>query len=204
MKYHRLLPPHFWVDVHVCKNFGLPRIPFLGLPKLLLSATILVELGLWEIPHSGYISPEAMVAGLSVLTSLERLLIEFESPQSRPDPRGRRPPPPTRTLLPVLTVVCFKGVSEYLEDLVAWIDAPLLEYLHITFFQQLIFDTPQLNQFISRTPKFKTQDEADVVFSEPGVSVTLPQTFEFRRRAQDSNLVRTVIFAGSVSGSGLQ
>jgi hypothetical protein len=39
----------------------LDRIPFPGLPKLLLSATHLVHLDLWRIPHSGYISPEAMV-----------------------------------------------------------------------------------------------------------------------------------------------
>ena len=66
----------------------------------------------------------------------------------------------------------FKGVSEYLDDLVAGIDAPLLDYLHITFFYQLIFDTPQLTQFISRTPKFKAYDGAYVQFSDRDVSVT--------------------------------
>ena len=35
----------------------LDRIPFPGLPKLLLSATHLVVLNLWGIPHSGYIPP---------------------------------------------------------------------------------------------------------------------------------------------------
>ena len=43
-------------------------IPFLGLPKLLLSTTHLIELNLNIIPHSGYISPEEMVAALSTLT----------------------------------------------------------------------------------------------------------------------------------------
>ena len=33
------------------------------------------------------------------------------------------------------------------------------------FFDQLIFDTPQLTQFINRTPNFKARDEARVVFS---------------------------------------
>ncbi|KAN0109365.1 hypothetical protein V8E52_009337 [Russula decolorans] len=41
---------------------GRHGIPFPGLPKLLLSATHLVQLWLANIPHSGYISPEAMVA----------------------------------------------------------------------------------------------------------------------------------------------
>jgi hypothetical protein len=152
-------------------------IPFPGLPKLLLSATHLVDLTLWRIPHSGYISPEAMVGCLSALTSLERLDIQFESPQSRPG-KSRRPPTPTRTLLPSLAELWFSGVSEYLEDLMARIDVPLLGFLHITFFHQLIFDTPQLAQFISRTPKFKAHDEARVVFFDCQVSVTLPKAFD--------------------------
>ena len=157
----------------------LTRIPFPGLPKLLSSATHLVSLTLWKIPHSGYISPEAMVACLSVLTRLKALEIRFLSPQSRPDRKSRRPPPPTRVLLPALTCLWFEGVSEYLEDLVARTDAPLLKNLWITFFHQLIFDTPQLTQFIRRTPKLagKTHDEARVFFSKSNASVVLsPQT----------------------------
>ena len=149
----------------------LDYIPFPGLPKLLLSATHLVDLQLRYIPHSGYFSPEAIVTSLSALTSLEALKIEFKYPRSRPD-RRRRPPPPTRTLLPALTEFLFQGVSEYLEDLVTRIDAPLLRYLDITFFYQLIFDTPQLTQFISRTPKFKACDHARVRFSHLGVWVS--------------------------------
>jgi hypothetical protein len=66
----------------------------------------------------------------------------------------------------------FYGVSEYLEDFVARVDAPLLEFLYIKFFHQLLFDTPQLALFISRTPKFQTHDklEARVYFPSPNVS----------------------------------
>jgi hypothetical protein len=158
----------------------LDRISFPGLPKLLLSATHLVHLRLGTIPHSGYIPPQAMATCLTVLTMLESLLIEFESFRCRPDRRSRRPrpPPPTPTLLPVLTKLCFKGVSEYLEDLVAQIDAPILDKLDITFFHQLIFDTPQLTQFITRTPKFKAHDEARVFFADWHVWVTLPQAHD--------------------------
>ena len=145
-------------------------IPFPELPKLLLSATHLVTLGLSNIPHSGYMSPEVMVTSLSALTSLEVLRIRFKSPQSRLD-RRRRPPPLARILLPALTRFTFKGVSEYLDDLIARIDAPLLDELHITFFHQLIFDTPQLTQFINRTPNFKAHAEAHVEFSDWGVWV---------------------------------
>jgi hypothetical protein len=45
----------------------------------------------------------------------------------------RRPPPPTRALLPNFTSSYFEGVCEYLDDLVTQIDAPL----HL--FPQLIF-----------------------------------------------------------------
>src|SRR6266403_4446456 len=55
------------------RSFWLSSIPFPGLPKLLLSATHLVILSLTNIPHSGYISPEAMATLLSVLSSLQRL-----------------------------------------------------------------------------------------------------------------------------------
>src|SRR5260370_5007551 len=104
--------------------FDLTGIPFPGLPKLLLSATRLVELRLFSIPHSGYISPEAMVAVLSVSSSLEKLTLRFASPQSRPDLESRRPPPLKRSIIPSLTRFIFEGVSEYLEDLVTCIDAP--------------------------------------------------------------------------------
>jgi F-box-like len=54
--------------------FILLGIPFPGLPKLLLFATHLVHLRLYNIPHSGYFSPEAMLALLSVLSSLKASL----------------------------------------------------------------------------------------------------------------------------------
>jgi hypothetical protein len=49
---------------------------------------------------------------------------------------------------------------------VARIDAPLLDSLVITIYHQLIFDTSQLTQLISHTPKFKAyHDEAHVVLT---------------------------------------
>ena len=160
------------------RSLSLDRIPFMGLPNLLLTATLLVSLHLPRIPHSGYISAEEMVTALSVLTRLKCLYIGFESHRSRPDRKSQRPPPSIRTLLPVLTRLRFKGVDEYLEDLLVRVDAPLLDKLEITFFYQLVFDSPQLIQFISRTPKFKTNNEARVEFSRFDVTVTLPHPFD--------------------------
>jgi hypothetical protein len=149
-------------------------IPFPGLSKLLSSATHLVDLHLDRIPHSGYISPEAMAIALSTLTSLEELLLEFESPLSRPDRATRPLPPPTRSVLSVLKHFRFKGDREYLDDLVARIDAPRLGRLHIIFFNDIIFDTPQLLQFICRTPRLGAFKTARAAFygSTAGVNLT--------------------------------
>jgi len=139
-------------------------IPFPGFPNLLLSATHLVYLSLLNIPHSGYISPEAMATCLSVLTSLDELFLGFESPQSCPDQESRRPLPPTRSFLPALMYLEFKGAYEYLEELVARIDAPRCYLFSPTFFNDIHFDTPELIQFISRTPPFGACNKAHLVF----------------------------------------
>ncbi|KAH9957644.1 hypothetical protein BGW80DRAFT_1465734 [Lactifluus volemus] len=52
--------------------------------------------------------------------------------------------PLTRAILPALTEFRFRGVSEYLEDLLARIDVPQLEYLSVWFFQQEVFNTRQV------------------------------------------------------------
>src|SRR5579863_8822568 len=79
----------------------------------------------------------------------------------------------TRIVLPTLTNFTFKGGSEYLEDIVARIDTPLLDEVIITFFNQLIFDTPLLRQFISCTGTFKAPHRAGVWFFNGEVYVGL-------------------------------
>ena len=151
------------------RYFSLHGIPFPGLPNLLLSATHLVSLHLSNIPHSGYISPEAIASLLSVLSSLKLLSLEFQSPQSRPDREIRRPPP---SVIPTLSSLRFKGAIEYLEDLVTRIDAPQLERMNITFFNQIDFNTPRLAEFINRTPKL-TKPDAHLQFDDYCVRVAL-------------------------------
>ena len=163
---------------------SLRRILFPDLLKLLLSATHLVGLYLWDIPHSEYISSEAMATVLSTLTSLESLHLQFRSPGSLSDQAIRHPPSPTRSSLPVLTEMSFRGVSEYLEHLVARINAPQLRKLDIAFFSQIRFDTLQLIRFISSTPKLKELENACVVFGDGHATVTLSsQTSDHREFA---------------------
>ena len=134
-------------------------IPFPGIGKLLLSTTDIVTLFLYDIPHSGYISPEAMVVSLSTLTSLEKLELRFRTPRSRAVRENRHLPPLTRVVLPALNELSLKGDNEYLEDIVSRIDAPLLNDMYMTFFNQLVFDTPQLRHFISRTPGIASEPD---------------------------------------------
>jgi hypothetical protein len=108
------------------RSLSLNGVPFPRLPKLLLSATHLVHLDLRDIPRSGYIPPEAMATSLSALTSLKSLRLHFRYPRPRPSIGSRRLPPPplTRCILPSFTEIEFKGASEYLEEILARIDAP--------------------------------------------------------------------------------
>ena len=125
MKQCQSFPIRFWVNLTPrLEDLSLNGIPFPSLPDLLLSATHLITLGLEIIPHSGFISLEAIVTALSTLTSLEELWVRFESRLSRPDWGRRHLPPSTRAVLPAFAAFWFKGVSEYLEVVVARIDTP--------------------------------------------------------------------------------
>jgi hypothetical protein len=150
-------------------------IPFPAIPKLLLSAPELVSLQLWDIPHSAYFSPDDMVTCLSTLMGLNVLYLGFRSPLSRTDRGTPRLLSPTRVHLHVLSTLEFKGVSEYFEDLAAQIDAPRLNTLFIFLFNQLIFETPQLVQFICRTDELnlKAPNRADLLFHDDFVKFSL-------------------------------
>jgi hypothetical protein len=53
----------------------------------------------------------------------------------------------------------------------------MLNNLDVTFFYQLIFDTPQFPQFISRTLNLKAHDETCVVVSNSGVRIAPVRPF---------------------------
>jgi len=150
----------------------LHNIRFPSIHKLLLSASDVVDLHLLMIPHSGYISPEAMVNCLSSLTRLEDFRLGFQAPGSSP-PRPTRPPPLTRVDLPSLARLWFSGNSLYLEDFAAWINAPSLYILEMVFLNCIYFDVLQLTEFIDRVDRFKVLDQAEVFFYDKLVRVTL-------------------------------
>ncbi|KAN0137444.1 hypothetical protein V8E53_004889 [Lactarius tabidus] len=146
----------------------LEHISFPELPTLLLSARDLVSLKLTYIPPTGYISPEAMITGLAALTMLETFHITFFPWNSRPEERRRRPDPPMRVpLLPALTDFTFGGCSEYLEDLVAQIDAPRLLGVRTSLSQLDFLRLSQLFLFIGRSQNLRFR-RVEVVFYSDG------------------------------------
>lgn len=160
-----------------CEVWG---VAILRIWKLLSSANHLVDLFLWDIPHSGYISPEAMVTVLSATANLVALLMAFRSPLSRPNPASRQPLPVTRIVAPALTDFSFKGVSEYIEDLLSQIETPLLGDFEVELFNQLIFDTPLLHDFFARTDMFKARNRATVMFSRDIIQFKLESGLSLR------------------------
>ena len=146
------------------RSLNLWGIPFPGIGKLLLSTRDLVTLSLGFIPESGYISPDAMVTTLSALTRLKTLHLSFEFPQFWIYGASQRSPALTRVLLPALTDFNFSGDSEYLEELVSRIDAPL-DCIAVTFFDQPVFDIPLLHDFIGRIKILSAPHRVDTSFS---------------------------------------
>ncbi|KAF8265500.1 hypothetical protein EI94DRAFT_1804297 [Lactarius quietus] len=150
-------------------------IPFPALPVLLPSTSDLVTLELYNIPQNGYISPEAMVAGLATLTSLRDICIAFRSPN--PCPNRIRLPPTTWTVLPTLTSFKFDGLCKYLEDFMSRIDTPQLGKIRLTYFNQLFdFKVPQLSRFIDHSEAFPWPMDCSVHFYHNNIFFTACHT----------------------------
>jgi hypothetical protein len=146
-------------------------LAFPKLPQLILSFNDLSKLYLQSIPDHGYISPDAMVTGLSALTRLTYLCFDFDFEEIV----AFRPRPPlTRVLLPALTEFEFRGVNEYWEDLLARIDVPQLETLTVIFKQHALDIRPT----ISRSRMLGLFDYAEVTFSLFEVDIQLYQPEE--------------------------
>ncbi|KAH9037532.1 hypothetical protein EDB84DRAFT_1137820 [Lactarius hengduanensis] len=168
-------------------------IPYPALPTLLLSATGLVKLHLFNIPPNGYISPEAMAASLATLPRLEILAVTFHLATSRPD-RIVHPPPVTRTILPALISIRFMGASEYLEDLVGRIDSPQLHQISTVYLNQVVdFQVAQFSNFVDRSvgPKTALCKHAQFSLFPGGVAFTMCP--HVNRSPWDLRPVKTII-----------
>jgi hypothetical protein len=148
-------------------------IAFPALATLLASTRQLVNLYLHDIPNTGYIPPEVMAACLATLPNLKRFRLRFRSPSgsvSRSD--FSNPPPLARTDLPALAVFHFEGHSEYLEQVLARVDAPSLHHLTIFFSFGPFLSMSQLYRFITNIEGLKKCQEATVELSRWSVTLT--------------------------------
>ncbi|KAI0298200.1 hypothetical protein BC826DRAFT_1184381 [Russula brevipes] len=148
-------------------------ISFPAVRNLLLSASGLVHLDLYRLPHSGYISPETMVACLSSLDRLETFALGFQSPRSRPNQPS--PPSQTRVVLPALSHLTFSGMVDYSEDLLARIDTPVLNRCHMVFFMDLVFDIPHFKQLIGRAKRLSPPKAARLWFDPWSILLELDE-----------------------------
>ncbi|KAI9438954.1 hypothetical protein H4582DRAFT_2142090 [Lactarius indigo] len=179
LEYLSLSSPTEGTSLVLPKSFLAPNLRYLtllgiDLPKRLrlLSSTVsLVTLVLRNIRASGYFLPKLLVARLRSLPQLEELSIGFSIPIPRPSAErelfGNQGTPVT---LPNLKYLKFKGVSVYLESLVAQIRTPLLERLDITLFNQLAFGLPHLSHFTNITEGLKLPI-AKVSFERDAVTI---------------------------------
>ena len=141
------------------QTLRLTGITFLALPKLLSSTTQLVTLE-FNFPF-GYISPQVMATCLVALPNLKQLHIEFQEVI----PYLNQPHLPTHSILPSLISFHFSGTSNYLEDLLAQFDAPKLQTLSVTLWDEdLVVGFSQLVRFVSCAQKLILPIRAMVEF----------------------------------------
>ena len=155
------------------QEFDMTQVTFPALPKLLLSATNLVLLWYDHVPRPGYISPQAMINGISALIRLRTLSLTFLKFQPPLDTAIKIPSPHMRTLLPALLHLSFQGFAEYMEVLVAHIDAPLLQNIEIKLFHQEVLEVSELAKFVRRSDKLSLADRAKVTFDSDRILFAL-------------------------------
>jgi hypothetical protein len=123
--------------------------------RLLTTATGLVALNLIINHPSTYFQPNALLQWLSIMQQLETLVIILIPVRNLDVERQTTRMPITRLTLPNLRWFGFQGASVYVEAVVHRITTPRLEKLQISFFNQLTFSVPHLQQFMSRTENLR-------------------------------------------------
>ena len=163
------------------------KVALPALPRLLLSATILVSLQLEAIPSTEYyIPPEDLISALSQMTRLQMFYIHFLSSTSPPDSKESYSEESQQTMLekaflPSLNYFEFHGDNEYLERLLDGINASV-KYIYLTFFNDSEYPISNLGGIIGRSkiPSFEVA-EATVHYSGADISITFSQLDPLRR-----------------------
>ncbi|KAH9024449.1 hypothetical protein EDB83DRAFT_2658119 [Lactarius deliciosus] len=149
----------------------LTRTAFPALLQLLYSSTNLVDLQLHEVFESWQFPPEALTVALSAMAQLRSLSLHLLSTANH---RVLLPQSWGNAVLPFLTHLNFRGISEYLECLVARIDAPRLGDIELAFLNKNI-SFPKLREFIDRIEMHKSHRRARILSSEHAISISFIQ-----------------------------
>jgi hypothetical protein len=174
-QYNLPLPNSFWWGTRL-RSLELTRITFSALPQLLYSSRELVHLHLYDAFYPSHSSLQVLTDALSRMAQLRSLSLCLPPATNQYIasflPRGR-------LILPVLTRLNFVGDTEYLEDLVARIDAPHLGDIEVAVFNARFNESTssfsKLIQFIDRTGKHKSHRRADILSSQNAISISLIQ-----------------------------
>ncbi|KAH9058940.1 hypothetical protein EDB83DRAFT_1013368 [Lactarius deliciosus] len=139
-----------------------------------LSSTVfLVTLTLENIRDSGYFLPKYLITRLRSFRQLEELSIGFSVPLPHSSvERELLDALETPATLLKLKRFTFRGISAYLESLIAQIRAPHLEQLSITLLDQVALALPHLSHFTNTTEGLKLPT-AEVIFDRDAVAVVM-------------------------------
>ena len=168
-----------FIDLTTCLNFPetfrAPHLRQLWLDNfatpiespILTTMGNLVTLWLSSIPSPGYFHPNALLQRLSLMPQLETLGISLNCFNPRRDVEEQllRTPIVTRVTLPNLHWLKFDGTSDYLEALLPWLTIPLLERLHVVFFNRMMYSLPHLRQFMSTVGNLRLK-ATNVIFNK--------------------------------------
>ena len=130
-----------------------------ALPQLLLSSRDLIRLYLGQdvLTGDGSLSPADLPTALSAAARLELLHIYLPSNMFHKDEGSTDSmlPPSNLVVLPALTFFESNGSSEYLEDFVSRINAPLLKRIRVNVSREPAqpLDILRPSEFISRTER---------------------------------------------------
>jgi hypothetical protein len=177
------------------------RVTILPLLRSLHFSNDLVDLQLHEVLDPWHLLPSALTNVLSRMVQLRSLSLHFLSTPTYfalPTPSGER------VLLPFLTCFHFQGITEYLEKLLAEIEAPRLGDIEVTFFDKPIFDLSNLAKFISRIEVHTPHNRAHIHLSEGAISISLtrpgaPTCFKFQLFGE--HLAQQLSFISRISTS---
>ena len=147
-------------------------IAFPALLRRLSSSRDLVDIQLHDVSYHRNLSPKALANALSGMAQLQSLSLHFLSTTNRITMSSHSG---NRVILPAITRFSFRGITKYLEDLLARIDAPRLGDIEITLLDEPTSDVSSLLKFIGRVEIQESYRRADILFTEHSVSITLTQ-----------------------------